>query len=170
MGTFSSELYQLKEGDSLIVNGPLGECFNVTSFSEEDFIFLSGGTGVTPFISIFKFLQDKKMNNKVTMINANKTYDDIIMRERLDTLSQDDKYFIMNTLDSADDSWGGERGFISKEMIEKYVQNYADKRFLICGPPPMVASLRAVLKELGVADENVCFDNWQLPGKSQKEN
>ncbi|GIU69459.1 MAG: hypothetical protein KatS3mg002_0695 [Candidatus Woesearchaeota archaeon] len=160
MGGYSRELINSKIGEILLISKPLGETYKIDT--EENILMLSGGTGITPFISILRHVRNNNMKNRIILLNANCTYDDIIFREELDYLSRDNIY-IMNTLEKYDSNWLGEKGRINKEMILKYVNKPEDYTWMICGPPGMVAEMEKIAKDLGV--KNIRRDNWNLPGK-----
>jgi cytochrome-b5 reductase len=62
---------------------------------------------------------------------------------------------VVYTIDKEEEGWKGEVGFLSKDMIARYVPKITDDRFcLSCGPPPMTKMLPPMLKELGMTDNN----------------
>jgi NAD(P)H-flavin reductase len=165
LGGYSRELVNSKIGDIITISKPLGESYN---FDEsKNLVLISGGTGITPFMSILRHVKKNNLKNNIIMINSNCKYDDIIYREELDGLSKDNIY-IMNTLDKYDDSWRGEKGYITNEMILRYVNTdkLNDYTWMLCGPPGMVNSLEKTLKELGI--KNVRRDKWEIPAKCER--
>ncbi|MGV8150245.1 MAG: ferredoxin--NADP reductase [Candidatus Woesearchaeota archaeon] len=166
-GGYSNDLINSRIGDSWIISKPMGEAYNFDESHTENLVFLSAGSGITPFISIMRYIRSKGMNNKIIMLNGNCKYEDIIYRTELDFLSKDNIY-IMNTLEKFDDSWRGEKGRITKDMILKYVnsERLNDYAWMICGPPLMVNSLEKDLKSLGVKD--VRRDKWEIPGRCER--
>lgn len=139
----TEQLLTLNKDDELIVHDVFGDI----QYKGEG-IFIAGGAGVTPFISIMKLLESKNSVGNNKLIFANKTIGDIILENRFNNLLG--KNFI-NVL-SDEKLAGYEHGFISKELIERSVEEN-NKYFYLCGPEPMMAAVENHLSALGIADE-----------------
>lgn len=138
-------------GDSISINGPVGiiEYLGKGSFmlpkrtlSVEKVAMLAGGSGITPMLQIVRAaLQDPHDSCEFTLIYANKTESDILLREELEQLAKESEgqfkaYF---TLDFPPANWKHRVGFISPEMIRSFLPPSSEKPLvLMCGPPPMV--------------------------------
>ena len=103
-------------------------------------VFIAGGAGVTPFISIFRYLHSKNeiANNKLIFVN--KTKADIILEEEFKNLLG--KNFI-NVL-SDENINGYENGYITEYFLQANIGNL-NKNFYICGPPPMMDAIEKML-------------------------
>jgi len=168
IGPFTTALFSLKIGDLLKIRGPIGKFLNFDETIKKDVVLIAGGSGITPFMSIIRYSLAKNLPNKIIMFNGNRTVDDIIFREDLEKIDdEEDNIKIINSLTretSAD--WKGERGRIDKDMIKRYVNNLSKHLWYICGPPPMIKAMKAMLKELDLAEEDKRIDPWEIPGKS----
>jgi len=51
--------------------------------------------------------------------------------------------------------WGGEREYITREMIEKHVGDVTAPVYYVAGPPAMVSAVETLLSDAGVKNENV---------------
>jgi ferredoxin-NADP reductase len=136
----TNELLKLKEGDELILH----EIFGTIAYKGEG-VFIAGGAGVTPFISIFRALQadDKIGGNK--LIFANKTRNDIIHRQEFETMLG--KNFI-NIL-SGEKSNEYSHGHITAEFLKEHVTD-PEKKIYLCGPEPMMETVETQLSEIGI--------------------
>lgn len=134
----TSQLLQLKRNDELILH----DVFGAIGYKGEG-MFIAGGAGVTPFISIFRYLEskDELRNNK--LIFANKTKADIILESEFKKLLG--KNFI-NIL-SDEKVPGYAYGQITENFIEAN-NSSGNKMFYICGPPPMMESIEEQLANL----------------------
>ena len=108
---------------------------------------LAGGTGITPMLQIIRaILKNPDDTTKVTLIYANVTIVDILLKDDLENLEKryPEKfrlYFVVEKKPS--ESWNGGVGFISEDMIREYCPAPAsDVKMLICGPPPMVSAMK----------------------------
>ncbi len=141
----TNELLQLKKDDELII----GESWGSINYKGEG-IFIAGGAGVTPFISIFRNLQSKNEIGSNKLIFANKTQADIINEQEFKKILG--KNFI---------------NILSGEKIDKYVHGYITEDFLresitksnnyfyVCGPQPMMDAVEKQLANLKVPSEAI---------------
>lgn len=141
----TNQLFSLKPSDELILH----EVFGAIQYKGEG-VFIAGGAGVTPFISIFRYLQStgKTGNNK--LIFANKTKADIILEQEF--RNQLGNNFI-NIL-SEEKAAGYEHGMISEELIQAN-SGGTNQLFYVCGPKPMMEAVEKQLTALHVQQESV---------------
>lgn len=146
----TEQIAKLNPEDSLL----LGDIFGEIAYKGEG-IFIAGGAGITPFISIFKELDYNKKVGNNKLIFANNTAKDIIDLDFFSILLG--KNFI-NVL-SKEENEAYEHGYITKELIAAQDIN-ADSQFYICGPPPMMTAVLKALKELGIADSKIVKESY----------
>src|ERR1019366_5292638 len=127
----TNELLQLKINDELILH----EIFGAISYKGEG-VFIAGGAGVTPFISIFRYLQSKNEIGNNKLIFANKTKSDIILEEEFKKLLGNN---FINIL-SDEKVQGYANGKITEDFI-KTNSHGINKLFYLCGPPPMMEAI-----------------------------
>ncbi len=144
----TNELLSLKPGDELILH----DVWGAISYKGEG-LFIAGGAGITPFLSIFRHLrkQDKVANNK--LIFANKARADIIHEDEFTTLLG--KAFI-NIL-SDEEVPGYAHGYITESFLKQNIDNF-DQKFYVCGPPPMMDAVQKYLGNLGVGEKAVVVE------------
>lgn len=146
----TEQIGQLKAGNTINIYDVYGDI----QYKGEG-LFLAGGAGITPFISIFKHLeqQNKLGNNK--LIFANNRKEDIIDHDYFKGLLGDN---FINIL-SEEKVEGHLHGYISKELIEKHLDN--DKSYVyLCGPPPMMAAVEKQLEELGIEESRIIKEGF----------
>ena len=136
----TNEMLKLKEDDELILH----EVFGAISYKGEG-LFIAGGAGVTPFISIFRDLHEKNKIGNNKLIFANKTKADILLEQEFTDLLG--KNFI-NIL-SDEKAEGYAHGQITEEFLKTYI-NVTTKNIYICGPPPMMDAIQIQLSNLGI--------------------
>lgn len=142
-GGVTNQLLKLTEGDELIVH----DAWGAIAYSGEG-VFIAGGAGITPFLSIFRQLKlDNTINNN-RLIFANKTKADIIHEQELKKILNNNYINIL----SDEVAPGYEYGFITKEFLKNNLPRNPAK-FYVCGPPPMMDSVLQTLSHLGVGDD-----------------
>jgi ferredoxin-NADP reductase len=156
--TFSNGLNALEVGDKVRLDAPYG---NFT-FDEKlpSVIMLAGGMGITPMRSMCKYCTDMKSPSAVTLLYANNTEADIVFRREFEEMQgQNRNLKVILALAEAGPEWKGRTGRINADMIREEVPDCLAAVFYICGPPAMVEAMLTVLRDLGVAENNVRTEN-----------
>lgn len=169
-GKMSQHLASLKPGDVIEVKGPI-EKLRYTPNMKKYIGMIAGGTGITPMLQVIEsILRNSDDNTQVSLIYANVSPDDILLKEKLDILSaRHPNLKIFYTVDEPSKNWRGGVGYISKDMIIKGLPSPSeDALILVCGPPGMMnhisgdkpnprsqGELTGLLKELGYSEEMV---------------
>jgi cytochrome-b5 reductase len=104
---------------------------------------IAGGTGITPMLQIIRaIMKDPQDQTRISLIYANQTPDDILLRGELDDLKLEfpNRFDLWYTVDrNAGDNWNFSTGFINEDMIREHLPTPGDDTFiLMCGPPPMI--------------------------------
>lgn len=141
----TNQLLQLRENDELILH----EVFGAIEYKGEG-VFIAGGAGITPFISIFRYLQSINKTGANKLIYANKTKADIILEAEFKKLLGSN---FINIL-SDEKAEGYANGLITEDFI-KQNSNGLDKLFYVCGPPPMLEAIEKQLKNLQVKEDSI---------------
>ena len=169
IGKFTSSLFELKPGDELKIDGPMGENLNFDGHVKEDVVFIAGGSGITPFISSIRYAVAKGLSNHIILFFSNRSAKDIIYSAELQSINKDNITIISTLSNEWPKDWKGETGWIDKAMITKYVKNPEKKIWYLCGPPPMVHAMLSLLHEMGISDQNIRVEHWEIPGKQRQE-
>jgi len=156
-GKMSQYLESLEIGDSIDVRGPSGHltyqrrgAFEIKESGKptrtmncKQLGMIAGGTGITPMLQIIQaVLKDDEDTTSMSLLYANQTQDDILVREQLEALQQQhpQRLKLWYTLDRPQDGWAYSKGFVDEEMINNHLPSTdnADSIVLMCGPPPMI--------------------------------
>lgn len=138
----TNEILNLKPGNELILH----DVWGAISYKGEG-AFIAGGAGITPFLSIFRYLNSKNEINNNLLIFANKTKADIIHEDEFISLLGN---AFINIL-SDEEVTGYAHGRITEEFLKAHIADF-NKPFYVCGPPPMMDAIQKQLANLGVAD------------------
>lgn len=143
-GAMTNHIHSLKPGDKLSLKGPIDK-YQYKPNTLEHIGMIAGGTGITPMWQVIQAIaNDATDKTKVTLIYANKTEKDILLREEFDKLAKnDDRFNVVYGLDKKPKSFGGDHfeGYVTPEHISKHMPapGKADKiKIFVCGPPPQV--------------------------------
>lgn len=141
----TNQLLQLKVDDELILH----DVFGTIKYKGEG-VFIAGGAGVTPFISIFRHLQSKNEISNNKLIFANKTNDDIILEQEFKKLLGNNFINILSDEKVA----GYAKGFITQDFLKSNIDDL-HKYFYVCGPPPMMDAIENMLMNLHVNENSI---------------
>ena len=144
----TKKLGNVEAGDELILHDVFG-----TITYHGPGLFIAGGAGITPFISIFRDLKSKGGLEGCRLIFANKTMDDVILKEELEEMLGDK---FINVVEISADPTVPPR-FIDKELIKTYMKD--DNQFYyICGPDPFTQIMISYLLDLGVNKTQIIIE------------
>jgi len=144
----TNELGKLNPGAELIIRDVWGDI----EYKGEG-VFIAGGAGITPFISILRDINFRKIDGENILIFANKTRSDIILEGELSHLLG--KSFI-NIL-SDEQLPGYSHGLINEQFLRTNIP--ADSRqFYLCGPPPMMETIIKQLSNIGISESQITME------------
>ena len=141
----TNKLLQLKQGDELILH----DVFGAIAYKGEG-VFIAGGAGVTPFISIFRFLRSKNEIGGNRLIFANKRKIDIILRHEFESLLGKNFLNILSVEKTQEYAYG----YITEEFLKANIGDLKKKIYL-CGPEPMMEAVEGHLLNLGVEEKSI---------------
>ena len=165
-GQFSHFLdTQLAVGDELDVVGPFG-VFTLRDGRDSDIVFVGGGAGMAPILSVLRSLAEKDSSRKVTYYYGARTQKDLCFEKELYALAEKMSNFrFVPALSEAveDEPWDGEVGLIT-DIVKKYETDLSGADSYVCGPPPMVEAAMDVLDGLGAPEKNIYYDKFTTTG------
>ena len=125
---------------------------------------IAGGTGITPMLQIIRAIfKDPVDKTEVSLIFANKSEDDILLRNELEMLKEQhsDRFHLHFTLDTPPSDWPAtySTGFITAPMVEAHLPSPSlddhSTQILMCGPPPMLRyACMPALESLGFTEDD----------------
>lgn len=150
-------------GSEVMLSEPQGEF--VWDSSNEYVVFVLGGIGISPIMSMLRTIAAKKENPKIVLLYGNRTPETIAYKKELDALSHRlTDFTIVHVFSHLDDthSWSGHKGFITKEIITKEVDLKKDPTFYFIGPSVFNEKIHMYLKDLGVSNEKIKTETLEI--------
>ncbi|HET7320500.1 MAG TPA: FAD-dependent oxidoreductase [Candidatus Saccharimonadales bacterium] len=174
-GNYSYRLSQLRPGDSVYVQGPFGD-FTVNPQYDRSLVFMAGGIGITPFLSMLQSLTKMRLNIPVTLLYSCRDENDVPFADQLMRLQRQNPnlkvVFILGKAPVSARFVGGSvvTGKIDDELIAKvYGQVAADTTYFLCGPPKFMDSLSIALAHQGVHEDRIVMEAFgQRAGTATK--
>jgi predicted ferric reductase len=161
VGDFTSTVNRTRPSEAAYIDMPYG-VFSFLSSSADSFVFIAGGIGITPFMSMLRYMRDRKTRHKVVLLWANRAEEDILFKEELAAMEQENSSLKIVHVLSRQDSWEGEKGHVDSERLKKFVSDFGKPVFFICGPPAMMRAVKSALRNLGIPAKNVRMERFAL--------
>jgi ferredoxin-NADP reductase len=130
-------------------------------------VFIVGGIGITPIISMLRAMRDREDDRQVLLLYGNRTQADIAFRDELAEIEAGGhpRLTVVHVLSQAGEDWTGHTGYVDREILQRYVgDEVAGKTFYLCGPGPMRAMTLANLKAMGVPNGGIRTEIFALVG------
>lgn len=155
---FKRVLSHTSPGTQVQIDGPFGDLRLHNDSSREAVIFC-GGIGITPFRSIILNATQQKLAHRIVLFYSNRRPEDAPFLADLQALERQNPNFkligCMTEMEKSQQRWNGERGKISRELINKHLGRLPSAIYYITGPPGFVAAMRAILADSGVDEDNI---------------
>ena len=151
----------LKEKQKLTVVGPYGDFYYRDS--DREMVLVAIGTGMAPIMSILKYMQSNNIQRKATFYFGARTAEDLFEMETLEQLQKDLPNFKLITCLSKPTekcNWTGEVGRVT-DLLQKYLVDASEAEAYLCGSPVMIDSVIPILREKGMAEENIMYDKFE---------
>ncbi|TFG61958.1 MAG: FAD-dependent oxidoreductase [Spirochaetales bacterium] len=155
LGKFTNILHSIKPPAPVMIQGPLGK-FADNVIKDNKSIFIAGGIGITPFISILDYLAYSKSSAKIILFWANENIEDLFYLDQLHDLSKKINLKIILVINNLDKnkiknkySFDWKNGYLTRETLSEYIIDQTTK-FYMCGSPNMQKYLFAQLELLKI--------------------
>jgi ferredoxin-NADP reductase len=140
------------------ISAPSGS-FVLHRKAEKPAIFLCGGIGITPFLSIIRQATHDNAAHQLYVFYSNRRPEDTAFLDVLcETATRNPKIHFVPTMTEIGKShreWKGETGVIKKDMLAKHLPAMQGGIYYIAGPPAMVAAMRTILLEAAVDEDDI---------------
>ncbi len=141
---------EAKVGDRFEANGPAGTFHDNPVFHKPHKVFLAGGSGVTPFVSMIREAAASGDAKRMTLVYGVRTVEAAFYHEELAAYAEALPNFTYIPVLSDEKRDGFENGFISKELLARIVLDLNDCMFYLCGPEVMQQFCRCELDSLQI--------------------
>jgi ferredoxin-NADP reductase len=137
----------VKPGDVLQIRGPYG-IFTLLD-DAKDVVFIAAGSGIVPFRSMWRYIDQRRLDTRIALLYASKSLPYVIYRQELEELGQ--RHPVTHTLTrNTDPNWRGFSRRIDKAMLVDIAGNFSGKLVYVCGPPAMCDCVVGLLQDLNV--------------------
>jgi len=165
LGKFTSNIQNLKVGDKVFVDGPYGY-YSIDRYPETSrIVFIPGGIGVTPIMSMMRSMADRGDKRPITLFYCNQEWDTLTFREEVEELRKRLNMQVILTIERPPLDWQGEKGFLNTTILNKYLPpEWKSKgtEVFLCGPAPMMNAVEKALLASGFEESQVHTERFAL--------
>ncbi len=164
-GDFTASIGKTKPGDTALVDGPFGRFSYALHPDEREIVFIAGGIGITPLMSMLRDIRDTRANRTVTLLYANTCESDIVFRDELAEMERDGVagLKVVHVLNKPSDEWKGERGRLDEEKIKRCAgPELAGRAFYVCAPSELMDQTIRALRKASVPAARIHFERFNL--------
>jgi predicted ferric reductase len=164
LGDFSELVAGLRPGRRVYLDGPHGR-FTLSHLPANGFVFLAGGVGITPMLSMLRTMRDEADPRPALLIVGARNVADLLHRDEIASMSERVTVTSVEVVAEPPVDWAGETGFVSRDVIERYLPHARDRRrrqWFICGSPPMIAAVLRDLDQMAVPRTNVHTEMFDM--------
>jgi predicted ferric reductase len=163
LGDFTRTIKKTQVGEIAYLDGPYG-VFSVDQYPDAPgFVFIAGGVGGAPIVSMLRTLADRHEQRPLWFIYGNDRWDDVIFGEELESLQECLDLHLVHVLRNPATDWQGESGIITPELLQKVLPADAQEiEYFLCGPKPMSDAVQRGLVDLHVPAGKVHFELFDI--------
>ena len=152
LGDFTDKLKNLEPGLAVEIEGPYGK-FTHLDILNKNQVWIAGGVGVTPFISMARSLDNSGYN--IDLYYAVNNVNEAVLINELKELENNKKIKLIPW-------YSAERGYLNGQAISEITTDLKNRDILLCGPAPFMFGLRKQLIDLGIKRKHIHFENFKL--------
>jgi len=163
LGSFTKKIRTLKPGDRVYVDGPYG-AFNLDHFPNgEQLIFIPGGIGVTPIMSMLRTMADRDDKRPILLFYCNREFETIMFKDEIKDLESKLKLKTIYTIEKPPQKWEGESGFLNQDILNRHIPEewpVDGTDIFLCGPTQMMNAVESELLIIGYAQQRIHSERY----------
>lgn len=151
-GVISNHLHDWLKPGMKIKATPAGGIFTFLDYKCRDkFLFLSGGSGITPLMSMSRYMFDLRWDYDIVFCHSARTPADVIFAKELEMMEKSlpsfkTKLYCDKVTEGS--NWQGGEGFLTADKLIKSVPDLLEREVFCCGPAPYMENVTKLLGEL----------------------
>ncbi len=163
LGDFTATIGDIRPGTPAYVDGPYG-VFGVDSHPDAPaYVFIAGGIGITPILSMLHTLADRGDRRPLYLFYGNPSWEAVIYREEIERLQERLNLTVVHVLEQETKERQTELGYVTADILDRHLpEDRTGLEYFACGPLPMLDFLRGVFRRLGVPGERIHTEHYEM--------
>lgn len=157
-------------GDTFESTSPAGTFTYNPLFHGKDLVFLAGGSGITPFMSMIREVSQRGLDRRIHLIYGSRDKKDVIFAEELkQTAARHGNIQVSTVISSPPRGFKGLKGFITAGLMKELLGDVSNKTFYVCGPDVMYDFCLNELSKLGIQKRKIRTEVYGPPKDVAKQ-
>ncbi len=162
LGDFTSRINEFDRGTPVYVDGPYG-IFSVDEYRAPGYVFIAGGIGSAPFMSMLRTLADRGDQRPLYFFYGNFNWKQVPFREELADLEQRLNLKVIHVLEKPAPDWEGESGYITADILDRHLpEDRHEFLYLVCGPLPMFPPIKKALDVIEIPNHRIHQERYKM--------
>ena len=151
---------EAETGDVIYIDGGQGDFYYLREMGDS-VTLIAGGIGITPLMSMLRYVDEGTSDVRAKLFYSVKAPSEIIFRKQLEEISGRNPSIdcVFTVTQAGEEPWEGHTGRIDGGLLREEGVDLGGI-FFICGPKPMGQDMKEMLKDLGVAEERIRYEQW----------
>lgn len=162
-GDWTSRLGSLKTGDTAIIDGPYGLFSHLVRAQHKKLVMIAGGIGITPMLSMLRYLADTNDTRQITLIWSNRTREDKVHDDEFKELEQHLQGLQIVDIFTREDRRKDNAGRLDRKRLEELLDD-CDRQaaVFICGPLLMMQEMKRIMIDIGFRQRFIYTEEFAL--------
>jgi predicted ferric reductase len=162
-GDWSSGIGRIKRGDTTFIDGPYGHFSYFFCKGHRERIMIAGGIGITPMLSMLRYMADTGDTHRITLIWSNRTEEDIVFADEFMELGHRLKGLRIIHVLTRQPHDSGISGRLNRDKLGDMLSDCSrDAPVFVCGPLLMMKEVRRSLKKIGFSPGRIYTEEFSL--------
>ncbi|WP_291636302.1 FAD-binding oxidoreductase [Clostridium sp.] len=162
LGDFTNSLVKARVGDKAYIDGSFGSFTHLDLPKDNKLCFIAGGIGITPFLSMLRYLNVEEKHRDVILIWGARDSSELICKEELDSIACNMKNLTIIPVLSSEKKYSGEQGYVDGARVKRLLNNDLEYDFFLCGPPIMMEKAVSDLKSFNINSNKIHFERFSI--------
>jgi predicted ferric reductase len=160
-GDWTRHIGRIAEGDRVYIQGPFGRFSHVLTDPDREIVMIAGGIGITPMLSMLRFMVDRQDHLAVTLIWSNRSREDIVYEEEFNDLMSKPTGLRSVFVFTGTSAEGVSNGRLNLEKLQKMLQTCSRRAVVfVCGPAQMMEQVKGDLKRIGFRSRSIYTETF----------
>lgn len=162
-GDWTSKINGIKVGEPVFIDGPYGLFSHMVSPGNDPIIMIAGGIGITPMLSMLRYMTDIDDQRQILLIWSNKTKESIVFPEEFKNLECVLPGLQIIHVITRGGGGGYEKGRLDQTTLERVLEGYSrNSNVFICGPFEMMKEMSRAVRKIGFFSTRIYKEEFRL--------
>ena len=166
LGDWTAGVNKITAGSRVMIDAPYGIFSPLRHNGEKGIVLIAGGVGITPMLSILRYYHENHSEQKLMLFWGLNDQSEMICNSEFEAFQKDMKNFTFIPVISRDESFEGEKGYVTGKILERRIQENGyvlpELQYYFCGPAVMQANILKSLQSMGVKSQNIHYESFSL--------